>query len=123
MPSSSPAQTGIVASPPGHPTPYVEAWQKVLHLGEGLDDARLIAEYGCLSGLTSDRIPIARTMAVEAYAEVRLEGSSEELKVRVEQPTLDHIRTRFADAYSRLHGSVPQEAAIEIVTIRVRRFG
>jgi hypothetical protein len=123
MPSSSPAQTGIIASPPGHPTPYVEAWQNVLQLGDGLDDARLIAEYGCLSGLTSDRVPIARTTAVEAYADVRLHGSSEELRIRVEQPTLEHIRARFAEAFSRLNGSVSHDAAVEIVTIRVRRFG
>lgn len=95
----------------------------MLHLGDGLDDARLIAEYGFLSGLTSDRVPLARTTAVEAYADVRLAGSSEALKVRVEQPTLEHIRARFAEAYSRTRGPVPQSATIEIVTIRVRRFG
>ena len=123
MPGSSAAQTGIVFSPPGDGPSYVEAWQNVLHLGEGLDDARLIAEFGCLSGLTADRLPIDQTTGVEVYADVRLAGQVNLQTVRVTEPTLEHLRQKFDEAYRGTHGSPLPDQAMEVVMLRIRRFG
>ena len=121
VPNHSPtplAETGWIVSSPDAPASYVEAWKNVLSLSEGLDDARLIAEFGSLSGLTSDRIPVDQSAAVEAYADVRVRGEVDTDKVRVYEPTLEHMRSRFAELKS------PMEAAgsVEIVTLRVRRY-
>lgn len=121
MPAELPPQTGIISSAPEAPVPYLEAWHEVLHLGEALDDARLIAEFGCLSGLTADRIPVEQTAAVEAYADVRLMGSANAMRIRVLEPTLEHIHARFRHAHLEQHETVAMEP-IEIVTIRLRRF-
>lgn len=118
MPTSEPAQTGCIVSPADAPIPYVEAWKNVLSLGSSLDDARLIAEFGSLSGLTSDQIPIDQSATVEAYADVRVRGDIETLKVRVYEPTLEHIQTRSNELKSQ---SAPPDA-FEIVTLRVRRY-
>lgn len=89
-----------------------------MSLGSSLDDARLIAEFGSLSGLTSDQIPIDQSATVEAYADVRVRGDIETLKVRVYEPTLEHIQTRSNELKSQ---SAPPDA-FEIVTLRVRRY-
>ena len=123
MPSPPPAQTGFISSATGEAIPYIEAWKNVSDLREQLDDARLIAEFGSLSGLTSDRIPVVQSTAVEVYADVRVAGQTDELRIRVEAPTLEHIQARFADAYEEAYGVLPPTAAIEIVILRVRRFG
>lgn len=118
MPAEVPAQTGFISSPPGDSAPYLEAWQEVLHLGTGLDDARLIAEFGCLSGLTADRIPVDQTLRVEAYADVRVQGEIEERRIRVLEPTLEHIR----DQWFRSSMELLTDGALEVVKIRIRRF-
>ena len=123
MPSPPPAQTGFIISAADDPIPYVEAWKNDSDLGEQLDDARLIAEFGSLSGLTSDRIPVEQSSAVEVYADVRLVRQLGELRIRVEAPTLEHIQARFIEVYKISHGVVRPSAAIEIVMLRVRRFG
>lgn len=118
MPASEPAQSGLIVSPPELSAPYLEAWKNVLSLGDGLDDSRLIAEFGSLSGLTSDHIPIDQTASVEAYADVRRIGAVENTTIRVREPTLGHIQSRFA----ALSNPPSRETAIEIVILRVRRY-
>ena len=120
MPSDLPPQTGFISSLPGESPSYVEAWHDVLQLGAGLDDARLIAEFGCLSGLTADRIPVDQSSAVEASADVRVPGE-ESLNVRVLEPTLEHIHRQFAQKYEERHGRAPV-GSMEVVAIRLRRF-
>ena len=118
MPVPESAQTGWITSAPGESPAYVEAWKNVLALGDGLDDARLIAEFGSLSGITSDQIPVGQSAAVEAYADVRPRGQIETVKVRVQEPTHEHIQSRFAE----LQGVSVDESEIEIVALRVRRY-
>jgi N-methylhydantoinase A len=108
---------GMVVAPP-----IADASQTVLHLGDKLDDERLVGEYGRLSGLTIDKIPYDQTAAVEVYADARFKGQSYELKVRVTRPTLQHIRDQFLADYTSRYGRAPENRAIEIVTLRVRRI-
>jgi N-methylhydantoinase A/oxoprolinase/acetone carboxylase beta subunit len=107
---------GMVVTPP-----VVDVSKTVVHLGEQLDDARLVAEFGGLSGQTLDVIPYDQSPLVEAHADVRFRGQSHELKVRVDRPTRDHISQRFLEDYARAYGHAPTGRAIEIVTLRVRR--
>ncbi len=118
MPASEPAQSGLIVSPPEGSAPYLEAWKNVLSLGDGLDDSRLIAEFGSLSGLTSDHISISETASVEAYADVRRIGTVENITIRVQEPSLDHIHSRFA----ALSEPPLQATSIEIAILRVRRY-
>jgi len=107
---------GMVVTPP-----VADVSKTVVHLGEQLDDARLVAEFGGLSGQTLDVIPYEQTALVEAHADVRFRGQSHELKVRVDRPTRDHITQRFLEDYERAYGLAPTGRAIEIVTLRLRR--
>ena len=109
---------GMVVAPP-----VADASRTVVHLGDALDDARLVAEFGYISGQTLDVIPYEQTDRIEVYADVRFRGQSHEVKVKLDQPTLEHIAERFSQAYGKLYGSVPQGRPTEIVTIRVRRYG
>jgi N-methylhydantoinase A len=109
---------GMVVAPP-----VADASHTVVHLGEALDDARLAAEFGDLSGQTMDVIPYDKTASVEAWADVRFKGQSHELTVRVERPASNHINDQFTAAYRARYGRVPENRPIEIVTLRVRRFG
>jgi N-methylhydantoinase A len=68
-------------------------------------------------------VPYDQTGSVEAYADVRFQGQSHELKVRVERPTREHIEQRFREAYESLYGQAPAGREVEIVTLRVRRLG
>jgi N-methylhydantoinase A len=103
-------------------TPRVADGSKtVVHLRDQIDDARLAAEFGGLSGQTMDAIPYDQTASVEAHADVRFRGQSYELKVRVQRPTLEHIRDEFLRAYVQAYGQAPAGREIEIVTLRVRR--
>lgn len=118
MPVPESAQTGWITSALGESPAYVEACKNVLALGDGLDDARLIAEFGSLSGMTSDQLPVEQSAAVEAYADVRPRGKIEIVRVRVQEPTHEHIQSRFAE----LQGVSVDEIGIEIVALRVRRY-
>ena len=109
---------GMVVAPP-----VVDASRTVVHLGDQLDDARLAAEFGLISGQTMDVVPYDQTAAVEAYADVRFHGQSHELTVRIHRPSRDHIAGQFIEAYQIRYGQVPSQAATEIVTLRVRRIG
>ena len=109
---------GMVVAPP-----VFDASKTVVHLADQLDDDRLAAEYGSLSGQTMDVIPFDQTGAVEVYADVRFRGQSHELMVRVERPAMEHIHERFVEAYRARYGQTPGERPIEIVTLRVRRLG
>ena len=109
---------GMVVAPP-----MADASQTVLHLGDALDDERLPAEVGRLSGRTIDIIPFDQSAAVEVYADVRFRGQSYEVRCRVFRPSLQHIHEQFLSEYARLYGTPPQNRPIEIVTLRVRRFG
>jgi N-methylhydantoinase A len=109
---------GMVAA-----APVADASQTVVHLGDQLDDHRLAAEYTRLSGMTMDHVPYEQTASVEAWADVRLKGQSHELTVRTDRPTADTIADAFRTRYAALYGSVPADRAVEIVTLRVRRFG
>lgn len=95
----------------------------VVHLGPQLDDARLAAEFGLISGQTMDVIPYEQTASVEVYADARFRGQSHELTVRIQRPTREHIAERFIDAYRQRYGQVPLDRDVEIVTLRVRRVG
>jgi N-methylhydantoinase A len=109
---------GMVVAPP-----VVDASQTVLHLGNQLDDERLVAEYGRLSGQTIDKISFDQTAAIEVFADARFKGQSYELKVRVTRPSLQHIRDQFLAAYESRYGRAPESRLIEIVTLRIRRIG
>jgi N-methylhydantoinase A len=109
---------GMVVAPP-----VTDASQTVVHLGEGLDDHRLVAEYGRLAARTSDVIPYERTAATEAFADVRFRGQSYELTVRVVRPSVEHVREQFLAAYAVQYGRAPEGREIEIVTVRFRRYG
>lgn len=103
--------------------PVTESSKTVVHLGDELDDARLAAEFGQISGRTMEIIPYDQTAAVEAWADVRFKGQSHEIKVRVMRPGWEQITASFHLAYQSLYNQVPQNRPIEIVTLRVRRFG
>jgi N-methylhydantoinase A len=109
---------GMVVAPP-----VAEASKTVVQLGAELDDARLAAEYGQVSGKTMEVIPYERTAAVEAWADVRFKGQSHELKVRIGRPSWEEIEAKFVAAYEATYGRVPVGRAVEIVTVRVRRIG
>jgi hypothetical protein len=123
MPGSETAQTGFAWSTADAPERYVEAWHHVLHLGDALDDARLIAEFGCLSGITSDHIPIHESSRVEAYATARVAGGAEDFTFAVKEPTLEHIHARLVEVCKRAGGTPSNTPGMEIVSIRVRRYG
>ncbi len=109
---------GMVVAPP-----VGDVSKTVVHLGEQLDDDRLAAEFGGLSGQTMDVIPYEQTAAVEVFADVRFKGQSHELNVRVHRPSREHIAERFLEAYRERYGEPPGGKAIEVVTLRVRRIG
>lgn len=109
---------GMVVAPP-----VAESSKTVVQLGEELDDARLAAEYGQISGRTMETIGYEQTAAVEAWADVRFKGQSHELKVRVMRPDREQIEEAFRAAYTTAYGQLPEGKAVEIVTLRVRRLG
>jgi N-methylhydantoinase A len=109
---------GMVVAPP-----VADASKTVIHLGEELDDSRLPAEFGSISGETIDLIPYEQTAALEAWADVRFRGQSHEIKVRVERPSRQHIEEQFVESYRTLYGQAPAGRSVEIVTLRVRRIG
>ena len=109
---------GMIVAPP-----VADASRTVVHLAAQLDDARLAAEFGMLSGQTMDRIGYEQTASVEAWADVRFRGQSHELTVRVDRPAIEHIVERFRAAYHERYGWRPAERPIDIVTLRVRRLG
>ena len=117
MPGTEAAQSGLIYSPPGVTPAYVEAWKNVLHLGAGLDDSRLLAEFGNLSGASSEALSTDQTAAVEAYADVREVGESEAVTLRVNAPTREHIRQQFEQHRPELSGR-----EFEIVVLRLRRI-
>ena len=109
---------GMIVSPS-----VADASRTVVHLGDRLDDARLAAEFGMISGNTLEQIPYDQTASVEAFADVRFRGQSHELKIRIGRPTRQHIAERFVEAYKERYGQVPGRREVEIVTLRVRRIG
>ena len=109
---------GMVAAPA-----VADVSKTVIQLGEGLDDARLAAEFGYLSATSSDQLPVDQTASVEAYADVRFRGQSHEIKVRVDRPVREWIEKSFRAAYAAMYGQAPTGRAIEIVTLRLRRVG
>lgn len=109
---------GMVVAPA-----VAEASKTVIHLGEELDDARLAAEFGQISGRTMEIIPYEQTSATEAWADVRFKGQSHEIKVRVRAPSWDDISEKFVAIYASIYGQPPAGRPIEIVTLRIRRIG
>jgi N-methylhydantoinase A len=109
---------GMVAA-----APVADASQTVVHLGDRLDDHRLAAEYTRLSGMTMDHVAYEQTESVEAWADVRFKGQSHELTVRTARPSLDAIADAFRASYAALYGSLPEGKPVEVVTLRIRRFG
>jgi N-methylhydantoinase A len=109
---------GMVIAPP-----VADASRTVLQLRDQLDDPRLAAEFGALSGLTSDVIPLSESASVEAYADVRFTGQSHELTVKVDRPSRQQIESSFLDEYRARYGQTPAGRAVEIVTLRLRRLG
>jgi len=109
---------GMVVAPP-----VAESSKTVVHLGVELDDARLAAEYGQISGRTMETIPYEQTAATEAWADVRFKGQSHEIKIRVMRPGWDEISATFVAAYQAIYGQAPANRDMEIVTLRVRRIG
>jgi N-methylhydantoinase A len=109
---------GMIVAPP-----VADASRTVVQMADRLDDERLAAEFGFASEMTMRQIPYEQTASVEAYADVRFRGQSHELKVRIERPSRSQIEQTFIEAYGQMYGRVPSGRAIEIVTLRVRRFG
>ena len=104
MPISEAAQSGLIFSAPGVSPRFVEAWYGVLHLGSGLDDSRMVAEFGRLSGLASDHIPPEQTTSLEASADVRVVGQLDSIRFRVKDPSWDHIYDQFAAEVQNMFG-------------------
>lgn len=114
-PTASPAdQSSAEAAPP-----EAEATCDVHHLGADLDDARLAAEFGRLSGRTMETITYEATASVEAWATVRFKGESEVTEVRAQRPEVSHVEEQFLAA----RGGAAAGGEIEIVSLRVRRVG
>jgi N-methylhydantoinase A len=109
---------GMVAAPP-----VADASKTVLHLGDGLDDHRLYAEFGHLNMLASEKVPQEQLAAVEAYADLRFKGQSYELTVRARGADRSALEAAFREAYAGRYGTVPEGRAIEIVTLRIKRVG
>jgi N-methylhydantoinase A len=109
---------GMVVAPP-----VAEASKTVVQLGDELDDPRLAAEFGQISGRTMETIPYDQTSAVEVFADARFKGQSHELTVRITRPARDHIGEEFRRAYQNVYGHTPTNKSIEIATLRVRRLG
>lgn len=109
---------GMVVAPP-----VADASRTVAHLGEQLDDARIAAEFGMISGQTMDAIPHEQSASVEAFADVRFKGQSHELTIRIQRPSRQHIAEEFEKAYGVRYGHLPGHRPTEIVTLRVRRTG
>ena len=107
---------GMIVAPP-----IAEASQTVVHLGDQLDDDRLAAEFGRISGKTMEAITYEQTASVQAFADVRFRGQSHEVTVPVDWRMRENIGRRFLDAYGARYGHVPTGRAVEIVTLRVRR--
>jgi N-methylhydantoinase A len=109
---------GMVVAPA-----VAESSKTVLQLGADLDDARLAAEFGQISGRTMEAVTYEQTAGVEAWADVRFKGQSHELKVRLTRPSWEEIERQFHAAYEHAYGRLPTARAIEVVTLRVRRIG
>jgi len=109
---------GMVVAPP-----VADAARTVVHMGSALDNDRLAAEFGMLSGQTMDVIPYERTASVQPLADVRFEGQSHELTVPLGRPSRDHIEDEFKRLYEQRYGQLPTARQVEIVTLRVRRIG
>jgi N-methylhydantoinase A len=109
---------GMVAAPP-----VADASKTVLHLGDGVDDHRLYAEFGHLNMLASERVPQEQLAAVEAYADLRFKGQSYELTVRARGADRAALESAFLAAYAERYGAVPDGRAIEVVTLRIKRVG
>ena len=109
---------GMIVAPP-----VADASRTVVHLGDALDNDRMAAELGSLSGQTIDKIAYEQTDRVEAYADVRFRGQSHEVKVKLDRPSLEQAAERFTQAYRALNGAIPEGRTIEVVTLHVRRFG
>jgi N-methylhydantoinase A len=108
----------MVAAPP-----VADASKTVLHLGDGLDDHRLYAEFGHLNMLASERLPQDQLAAVEAYADLRFKGQSYELTVRAHGADRAALESAFRAAYAERYAAVPEHRPIEVVTLRLRRIG
>jgi N-methylhydantoinase A len=109
---------GMVAAPP-----TADASKTVLHIGDGLDDHRLYAEFGYLNMLASEKLPQDQLAAVEAYADLRFAGQSYELTVRARGADRAALEESFRQEYAARYGTLPTDKAIEIVTLRLRRIG
>ena len=103
--------------------PVSDASKTVLHLGDGLDDHRLYAEYGHLNMLAAETLPNDELAAVEAYADLRFRGQSYELTVRAKGADRTALEEAFRETYARQYGVCPTDRMIEIVTLRLRRIG
>ncbi len=111
---------GMVVAPDS-----VEVSQTVLALERSgrLDDDRLYAEFGRLNAMAMDRLPQARTTAVESFADCRWSGQSHELTIPVRRPSREAISEEFAGTYAGTYGAAPAGRDVEIVTLRLRRVG
>jgi N-methylhydantoinase A len=106
---------GMVVAPP-----VADASRTVVHLADGLDDARLAAEFAELDRVAARQLPDGRT---ERFADVRFNGQSYELKVPVTDVSVASVADKFKSAYGELYGPLPQGREAEVVTLRVRRVG
>jgi N-methylhydantoinase A/oxoprolinase/acetone carboxylase beta subunit len=100
-----------------------ESSKTVIDLGEELDDARLAAEFGQISGQTMEKISYERTAETQAWADVRCQGQLEELRVRVMRPSWEDISASFLAAYESIHGQAPTSEPLEIIALIVKRIG
>ena len=107
---------GMLVAPP-----MAEAGRTVLHLAGVLDDDRLHAEAGSLNAQILDELPDAAR--VEVWADCRFAGQSHEVPVKLASSSLAAARAAFAAAYAERYSRVPEGRDVEIVTLRVRRYG
>ena len=110
--------SGVRFSLPGIEPAYVEGWKQVGDLGELLDDHRLIAELGYLSGITSDHLPYEQTAAIEVSVVVKLSGETDLRTVLIKEPTLAHLRSQMQATGPGFSVDSP----MNIVTLLLRRF-
>ena len=109
---------GMVAAPAA-----ADVSKTVLHLGEGLDDARLAAEFGFLNMQASEYVShekprLSRLMRTSDFTANRMSSRSASSG---HSETLS--RQHSAKEYRKLYGQAPEGRPVEIVTLRIRRLG
>ena len=115
--SSDSQKQGLIFSDAQTEPRFVEGWKDVSDLGDLLDDHRLIAELGYLSAITSDHLPYEQTQAITVTLDVLINGEPTPRAVRINEPTLDHLRVQIKSQYPHITG----DSFVRIAKLILRR--